>query len=255
MLIDLHVHTNRYSACGRSTPEEMAAAASALGYDAIVLTDHHHMWSAAEAGELERRTPGLRVFRGMEVTASEGSDFLLYGVDDPSPFFAGMDPAALVKRAHAQGGVVVLAHPYRYGDRVPQVAEDGLVDGVEVLSNNILAANQGRAAELAATTGMFAVAATDAHHADWLGLYGIRLSRPVDDERALADALRERAFELYVDAARVSAANAETSKHFGEVLDLIAQGCGDQIIRKAVPGVPMIVIQGLRRGVDVRRPA
>jgi len=255
MLIDLHVHTNRYSACGRSTPEAMAAAAAALGYDAIVLTDHHHLWSVAEAAELERHTPGLRVLRGMEVTASDGSDYLLYGISDASPFSAGMDAVSLLESVHAQDGVVILAHPYRYADTVPEIAEAGAVDGVEVLSNNILAANQGRAAELSARSGMFAVAATDAHHVDSLGLYGVRLARPVADERSLAEALRARAYDLYVDAGRVAAANAETAKHLSVVLDLIAQGYDDRSIRQAVPAVHMVVIQGLRRGADVRRPA
>lgn len=254
MLIDLHVHTNRYSACGRSTPEEMAARAAALGFDAIVLTEHHAVWPAEGAATLERSCPGLRVFRGLEVTSSDGDDYLLYGgAIDGSAFEAGMADWLILERAHAQGAVVVLAHPFRYRDRAPQIVEDGLVDGVEVLSNNILVANQGRASDLASRTGAFAVAATDAHHVDSLGLYGIRLREPVVDEGGLADALRRRAFELYVDAGRVAASNAEVAKHLEQALDLIAQGYDDRHIRERVPGMHNIVIQGLRRGVDVRR--
>lgn len=264
MLIDLHVHTSRYSACGRSTPEEMAARAATLGYDAIVLTEHHAIWSAEDAAALERRCPGLRVFRGVEATSVDGDDFLLFGgaISDGSnrdgtirngAFPAGMEDRRIVEYAHAHGAVVVLAHPYRFRDRVPQVVEDGLVDGVEVLSNNILVANHERASELAIRTGSFAVAATDAHHVSTLGLYGIGLQEPVASEDALADALLRRAFELYVDTERVAASNAAVAQHMAEVLDLIAQGCDDRTIRERVPGMHGIVIQGLRRGVDVRR--
>ena len=254
MLVDLHVHTNRYSACGRSTPDEMAATAAALGYDAIVLTEHHAVWSAEDAAVLERRYPGLRVFRGVEVTSSAGDDYLLYGGDlNGRPYEAGADERAIVERARAQGSVVVLAHPYRYRDAAPAIVEEGLVDGVEVLSNNILVVNQGRASDLAARAGAFATAATDAHHVDTLGLYGIRLQEGVADEEGLADALRRRAFELYVDAERVAASNAEVAKHVSEARDLIAQGYDDRTIRERVPGMHNIVIQGLRRGLDVRR--
>lgn len=254
MLIDLHVHTSRYSACGRSAPEEMVARAAALGYDAIVLTEHHAVWSVEDAAALERGCPGLRVFRGIEVTSSEGDDYLLYGVADGGAFEAGMEGRAILDRAHAQGAAVALAHPYRFRDRVPRIVEEGLVDGVEVLSNNILAANQGRAADLARRTGAFAVAATDAHHVDTLGLYGVRLHERVADEAELADALRRRAFELYVDAGRVAAANAEMAKHLDETADLIAQGYDNGTIRARVPGMRNVVIEGLRHGLDVRLP-
>lgn len=253
MLIDLHVHTNRYSTCGRSAPEEMAARAAALGFDAIVLTEHHAVWSAEEVMALERCCPGLRVFHGIEVTSAEGDDYVLYGVADGG-FEAGMEERAILERAHAQGAVVVLAHPYRYRNRAPQVAEEGLLDGVEVLSNNILVANQGRANELVLRSGAFAVAATDAHHVDSLGLYGIRLHAAVADEVELADVLRRRAFELFIDTGRVAAANAEVAKHLDEALDLISQGHDDRYIRERVPGMHLVVIQGLRLGLDVRRP-
>jgi hypothetical protein len=52
----------------------------------------------------------------------------------------------------------------------------------------------------------------------------------------------------------VAAANAEMAKHLDEALDLIAQGYDDRTIRERVPGMNLVVIQGLRRGVDVRRP-
>lgn len=253
MLIDLHVHTNRYSACGRSTPEDMVATAAALGYDAIVLTEHHAMWSAEDAAALERGCPGLRVFRGIEVTSDEGDDFLLYGAIDGGAFHARMDAVRIVEEAHAQGAVVVLAHPYRYRDRVPQVVEDALVDGVEVFSSNILVASQARATDLAARTGVFTTAATDAHHVDTLGLYGIWLDEPATNETELAAALRRRAFTLYIDAERVAASNATVAAHKDEALEMIAQGCDDRTIHERVPGMNSIIIQGLRQGADVRR--
>ena len=48
MIVDLHVHTSRYSGCGKSTPEEMVAAAQAAGIEAMVLTEHHIIWPEDE---------------------------------------------------------------------------------------------------------------------------------------------------------------------------------------------------------------
>ena len=69
---DLHTHTS-WSADGKSTLEEMVAAAAARGYDYYAITDHSHYLRegrlAAQLEEIERvreRFPKLRILAGVE---------------------------------------------------------------------------------------------------------------------------------------------------------------------------------------------
>ncbi|HVA30794.1 MAG TPA: DNA polymerase/3'-5' exonuclease PolX [Gaiellaceae bacterium] len=69
---DLHTHTH-WSADGKSTLEQMVAAAAARGYDYYAITDHSHYLRegrlAAQLEEIERvraRFPKLRILAGVE---------------------------------------------------------------------------------------------------------------------------------------------------------------------------------------------
>jgi hypothetical protein len=254
MRMDLHVHTSRYSPCGRSSPEEMVARAREVGLDGLVLTEHNVLWPEDEVMALRRQFPGLVILRGIEVTSSAGDDFLVYGVTDPHLFSPRMDGRELVRRAHAAGGVVVLAHPYRYSDQVPPWLEEDPVDGVEVWSWNILGYAHGRAWELARRLGAFALAASDAHQVDVLGLYALQLQRPVADERQLAQALREGAFQVVLDQPRLRALNAEIMTHLAQIRALIAEGYPDETIRERVPHLSGTMLTGIRQGLDISRP-
>ncbi len=254
MLVDLHVHTNRYSPCGRSSPEEMAAYAQKMGLEGLVLTEHNVLWPEDEVAPLRERFPGLVILRGIEVTADTGDDFLVYGVTDPQLFAPRMDGRELVRRAHAAGGVVVLAHPYRYSDQVPAWLAEDPVDGVEVWSWNILGYAHGRALDLARRLGAFAVAASDAHHVDVLGLYALRLHRPIADEAQLAEVLRRRAFQVFIHQPRLRALNREIATNLAEIRALIAQGYPDEAIRDRVPHLSGTMLSGIRQGLDITRP-
>lgn len=254
MFVDLHVHTNRYSPCGRSSPEEMAACARKVGLDVLVLTEHNILWPEDEVAALRERFPGLVILRGVEVLSDAGDDFLVYGVTDPQLFYPRMDGRELVRRAHAAGGVVVLAHPYRYSDQVPAWLEEDPVDGVEVWSWNILGYAHGRAMELARRLGAFTVAASDAHHVDVLGLYALRLHHPVADETQLAQVLRQRAFQVFTDQPRLRALNREITTNLAEIRALIAQGYPDETIRERIPHLSGTMLSGIRQGLDITRP-
>jgi predicted metal-dependent phosphoesterase TrpH len=90
MLIDLHVHTPRYSSCARSAPEEMVARAQEVGLDGLVITEHHVVWPADELAALQARFPAVRLFRGVEITTDTGDDFLIYGPPQENLFWPRM---------------------------------------------------------------------------------------------------------------------------------------------------------------------
>lgn len=205
MLIDLHTHTTRYSSCAKSSPEEMVAEAIRVGLDGIVITEHDVMWADAELAALQAAFPRIVLFRGVEITDAEGNDFVLYGLTQPEHFWRGMPAAALIREARAQGGAIILAHPFRFRPEVPAAIWDEPIDGIEVASTNILGYWTRDLMALRARLGVNAIAASDAHHVSRLGTFATRFPLPLRDDAALAAALRAGGLSLCVDVPRIEA--------------------------------------------------
>jgi hypothetical protein len=254
MLIDLHVHTTRYSPCGRSTPEAMCARAIEVGLDGLVLTEHNIVWEAEEMTALQAQFPTLKLFRGVEINSACNEDYLIYGITEPGVFTAHMDDIALIERVRAGGGTVVLAHPYRHHPTVPDLLGQYPVDGVEIYSHNILNCAHPRARALCARLGCFPSAASDGHAVDALGMYAMLFPRTIHDERDLAQALRAHQAAVYVDSTRVAARNASLRSNLVTACTLQAQGLVDLAIRERLPGLSLTILRGLREGQDVLWP-
>jgi hypothetical protein len=255
MRIDLHVHTSRYSACGKSSPEEMVSRAAELGLDAIVITEHHRFWPAEELADLQARYPQVRLFTGIEVSSAGGSDLLIYGPTGPDIFYRDMPPREVIRQARAMDAVVVLAHPFRYAPEIPDfLDEDWNVDGIEIMSIHMLGDAHVKARALARQFGATEYAASDGHHVDTIGLYAVELERPARDERDLADLLRARRFTHYVDIERVTAANDALQAQLDEIRRLIDLGHDNDQIRQVVPGLGYTTLTGIRQGLDVLLP-
>ena len=76
MKIDLHLHTT-YSD-GVYSPEDVVKLSRDNGLDVISLTDHDTAGAYQELGEKE--TNGLRIIRGVEITANyDGSEMHILG--------------------------------------------------------------------------------------------------------------------------------------------------------------------------------
>lgn len=254
MLIDLHVHTSRYSECGKSSPEEMMRQAVEIGLDGVVLTEHNVVFPADEVEALRAQFPGLHIFRGIEVTVDTGDHYLVYGLTDPAAFEPKMPSAELVRRVRAAGAATVLAHPYRYGPTVPDTLDEYPVDGVEICSNNILAYAHTRAVALCERLGAHPVAASDGHRVSTLGLYAVRLMHNhVEDEQALARAVAAGEFSLYADRERILAQNAVLPETIAQVSTLVREGRTNEEIHKAL-GLGYTVIRGVRDGLDIAHP-
>ena len=232
----------------------MVARAQELGLDGLVLTEHHVVWPADELAALQARFPTVRLFRGVEITIDTGDDLLVYGPPHGELFSPRMTADELLRRAHDAGCVVALAHPYRYTDTVPDVVLEGKVDGQEVLSHHILNHAADRAAALACRTGAWVTAASDAHHTTMLGHYALDFEGSIDNEAALAAALRARRYRLYVDRDMVAAENAWLAGHADRIRALIAAGHTDHEIRDEIPDLGGTTLRGIREGRDVFMP-
>ncbi|MFW5839606.1 MAG: PHP domain-containing protein, partial [Planctomycetota bacterium] len=81
MKVELHLHTSRYSACALDSPEQMLAAASDKGYDAVFLTEHDTVWPKDRLDGLARNFPDLLILPGLERTIRD-QHLLILGTSD-----------------------------------------------------------------------------------------------------------------------------------------------------------------------------
>jgi predicted metal-dependent phosphoesterase TrpH len=171
MKFDLHMHTTRHSPDSAMDPFALCRRARAIGLDGIVITEHDWLWTEAELDELREAHAGLVVLAGVEVSAREGH-FLVYGITNPFAAPRGIGVADLCREVHAQGGAVVAAHPFRWGQPFADILEENNpdLDGLELMTNNMDADCRRRAAAVQARRGLAGLGSSDAHHEDVLGV-------------------------------------------------------------------------------------
>ena len=94
--VELHAHSAYSFLDGASLPEELAARAVELGYDALALTDHDGVYGSLEFAHAAKAL-GLRPITGAEVTLADGSHVTLL-VESPRGY---ANLCRLLTRAHA----------------------------------------------------------------------------------------------------------------------------------------------------------
>jgi predicted metal-dependent phosphoesterase TrpH len=182
----VHAHSRR-SYDGVGSPAELAEEAVRLGAHVLAITDHDTWTGSIEAADHARaRGLPLLVVRGSEVATDEGDVLALFVEEDPVEKHA----LALCDRVHAQGGLIVLPHPCRFGSPSPELV--GRADLIEVFNARTPKNANVFAQVIADTSGKPATVAPDAHRIKELGL-----ARIVFDGPAPADLAAVRAALLH----------------------------------------------------------
>jgi len=168
MKIDLHIHT-RHSTCSNLDPKEIARYAKVKGIDGIAITDHNSMDGVEE---LQETAPVLLTIPGVEITTASGELIALFVRE---PIKSGLSLRETTGRIHELGGLVIIPHPFdRYrksvGNRINEIA----ADAIEVYnSRNIYKKANHMALEFTKEKGIVAVAGSDAHFKEEIGMAGI----------------------------------------------------------------------------------
>ncbi len=204
MKLDLHIHTNAYSACSTMTPDQMAASAKSAGLDGICITEHNRMWDPQEAKSLSRKH-GLPILRGMEVTTT-GGDILVFGMEEEP---TGMwTPADLKAKVDAAGGVAIAAHPFRgfllFGFGALKMNLDDAVGnptfsqvhGLEVCNSMATDEENDLAREVAEAMGLLRLGGSDAHRPEAVGTCVTSFEDWIEDEKGLVAAIFSGRFTL-----------------------------------------------------------
>ncbi len=190
---DMHLHTRRHSPDSVINPFALVRHAYDLGLSGVVITEHDWLWSEEELDELRAATPSVQVYAGIEVSAYDGH-FLCYGVHDASKFPKGIHLKDLCSEVHAQGGVIVAAHPYRWGQDFDDIlSQEPLLDGVEIMSSNMDGRLRQRAREchINRRQPWAKVGNSDGHQLAVVGCCYTVFAYTVRDEADLLEALRQ----------------------------------------------------------------
>lgn len=159
---DLHLHTWA-SPDSRNDPAALVERARSVGLNRIAVTDHNTIEGALAA---QRLAPDL-VIVGEEIETETGGELIAYFVSELVP--QGLSLVETLRRLHTQGAVVSVSHPLDRlrGSALGEQRTLGVIEQVDALetfnARCLLAADNRRAAELAASYGKSATAGSDAH--------------------------------------------------------------------------------------------
>ena len=191
---DMHLHTRRHSSCSVIDPFELVDRARAAGLDGVVITEHDYLWPDEELADLRAYAPDLVILAGMEV-GGLGGDVLVYGVTDPAAVPRGIEWPDLTREVRRQGGACVMAHPYRWGQKVDDLLAQKRpeFDGLELMSGNMDADLRAKAADLHRRLPHLAgLGNSDGHHPEKVGVCYTEFPAGTRTMRDIVTAIRER---------------------------------------------------------------
>ena len=209
---DIHIHTRRYSPCSDIDPFALIPRAVEVGLAGIAIVEHNALWREEDINLLKRESPteDIRVFPGVDVRSRHG-DLLIFGLRDLSGIRPGDSARHILETVHDRGGAVVVAHPTRYGMGCDRILLDLDFDGMEVMSTNMCADEQGQALALSSCSGIKAIGASDAHTLRSVGDYYTVFDDPIDSMEQFVSTLRKGLFRTVVGSG-----GEETADSIGE---------------------------------------
>jgi predicted metal-dependent phosphoesterase TrpH len=169
MLIDIHVHTGKYSPCSSIELEAAVLKAKEMGLDGLCFTDHDNCSIREEAKFLAREMNFL-IIVGMEVLTYEG-DLLIFGLDEPPP--QKMHAQDLIMAVNELNGMAIAAHPFRDNGRAlgAQIKKLKGLAGVESFNGNTVLPANCKAQALGESLKLPSLGGSDAHALERIGYY------------------------------------------------------------------------------------
>jgi error-prone DNA polymerase len=141
--VELHAHSAYSFLDGASQPEELAARAAELGYEALALTDHDGIYGSLEFAHAAKHF-GVRPITGAEVTLSDGSHVTL--LVESARGYANLCRLLTAAHAHTRDTTNRELQPPRLDQALLEKLNEGLVclsgcarDGLAVRDPNAAA--------------------------------------------------------------------------------------------------------------------
>jgi len=201
-VIDLHVHTRRFSPCSEMDPEEAALEAKKIGVDGICFTEHNKAWPPHDISKLMEKT-GVFIFHGIEVDTTEGH-VLVFGLNRD---FKGItrleDLRQIVDEAN---GFMIAAHPFRgfllFGfSKLQMDMNDAcqnplfkVVDGMEILSGRQTPKENDFSSQVCERLNLKGVGGSDAHSIKDIGTCVTIFENKIEGQEDLLKELKTGSF-------------------------------------------------------------
>jgi error-prone DNA polymerase len=122
--VELHAHSAYSFLDGASQPEELAARAAELGYEALALTDHDGVYGSLEFAHAAKHF-GVRPITGAEVTLADGSHVTL--LVESARGYANLCRLLTAAHAHTRDSTNRDPTPPRLDQTLLEEANEGLV--------------------------------------------------------------------------------------------------------------------------------
>ena len=148
--VELHAHSAYSFLDGASQPEELAARAAELGYDALALTDHDGIYGSLEFAHAAKHF-GVRPITGAEVTLEDESHVTLL-VEDARGY-ANLCRLLTTAHAHTRDTANRAPLPPRLAQALLEEQNDGLVCLSGCARDGLAVRNPNAAARLAGAFG------------------------------------------------------------------------------------------------------
>lgn len=207
-------------------------AARERGLDGVVITEHFAFWNDTEIQTLRRQFPDLQIFRGIEISTTEGEDLLVYGSNAAAATTNPQSVATVMEQVRGTDAAVILAHPLRYRDQIAQALYASPPDACEGWSMNIYAFQRPAIQAFCEATGCGMTAATDSHSINGIGAYATRFHGTIKHERDLAAALREHAYSPFMDPVRLAEFDQKLPERVARIRQALAEGLDNQAIHE-----------------------
>lgn len=178
MLVEMHAHTTRHSACSHIDPVEVIHQAVRKGLQGIILTEHHYLWTDDEIALLRRQSGAEEHFvilAAQEVDTDIGH-VLVYGADQSIEVKIRLDEL----RSLYPDAALVWAHPLRSG-RIPDEKKlmDTRLDAVEIFSSNHTQMENYHGLRLWHRYKFTAISGSDTHAVETAGILPSQFDHPV----------------------------------------------------------------------------
>ena len=161
MKYDLHIHS-KYSHDSLLDPSKIIRIAIKRGLNGIAVTDHHSIQGGIEAKKANR-DPDFEIIVGSEIKTEFGDILGLFLNEDVK----SRKCSEVVEEIKDQGGLSVLAHPYRPYNSPEKIIHQ--VDYIEGLNARSKPWQNQRAQALASEFNKKVIAGSDAHFAFEIG--------------------------------------------------------------------------------------